>query len=173
MDTSDRDQQIYELRADGWSAIEIAEAMGLSRSQVHRILAVGNGHAVPERDDDGTEERVSAMDDARGSSDDFTPPFTVVGAEWVEWVNKGYDHAKTSLEPRYVDGAGRSVNALGLYRTLARLSAEHGYAYTDKIRADLKRQRAEQGLVMVNNGNGKVRRTEADSDYTGWHWEQT
>ena len=48
----DRDAEIRQLRADGWTAVEIADAAGLSRSQVHRILAVVGDPARGDDDDD-------------------------------------------------------------------------------------------------------------------------
>lgn len=59
----ERDDYIRQLRADGWTAIEIGDEVGLSRSQVHRILAVVGDPARGDDDDlDDTAGRLALMD---------------------------------------------------------------------------------------------------------------
>jgi len=122
---------IRELFGQGLSIRQMAKRSGFSRPKVDRIMApigADNGHRspiayleqpVPERDDDDTAARVSAMDDGRGS-DDFTPPFTMVGAEWVQWTNKGDDHAKTSLGDIFNTCGSASFKRPPIQRFLAR-----------------------------------------------------
>jgi hypothetical protein len=52
----DRDAYIRQLRAEGWTAVEIGAEVGLSRSQVHRILAVVGDPARGDDDDEDPSE---------------------------------------------------------------------------------------------------------------------
>lgn len=120
----DRDERIRRQYANGWSAIEIADDEGLSRSQVHRILA-----AAPPPDD--AEPTVMADDD---EDDDYEPqpPLTFVGVDPGVGLNVD--------DWRYVDSAGVSVSSCQVYRCIQRLQSDDRWDDADEIEADLERQ---------------------------------
>lgn len=105
----DRADYIWQLRADGWSAVEIADEVGLSRSQVHRILAVVGDPArgdvdVDDDDPDPWTDELARLARLDGEDDTDPPgPYTFVGHD-------EYD------EPRWLASDGRSANALHVYR---------------------------------------------------------
>ena len=150
---ADRDEYIRELRAGGWSVIEIADEVGLSRSQVHRILAAappgddGDELDIDERDIDGGE---LALLGASGSRDEreLVPPIQFVG------VVRGVDGMGD--EWRYVDAVG-SVSGLELYRYRQMLDREGRTEELAELEAALDEQIAAcPELVKVVDFLGQV-----------------
>lgn len=132
----DRDVYIWQLRAEGWSAVEIADEVGLSRSQVHRILAA----APPPEDDelDLDEDDLDAADLALLTADDDdyepVPPIRFVG------IVLGDRNRKDDW--RYVDSAAHSISSLDLYRYTQELNNSGREAEHDALEADRNRQYA-------------------------------
>lgn len=142
----ERDGRIREQYANGWSAVEIADDEGLSRSQVHRILA-----AAPDDDDDDSEPTAADRYDAR---DDHEPvlPIRFVGITRGNGIDVHDDW-------RYLDAEGYSVSALTLHRFLRDMDAEDNWSgvRTDAINAALEAQyQADVDLVRTVGLVGNV-----------------
>jgi hypothetical protein len=118
----ERDEYIGQLRAAGWSAIEIAEEVGLSRSQVHRILATVGDAARGDLD-----TAADWADDADGAGElalDATEDYVAVAP--FEFVGIG-----DRDEERFLDANGRSCSMLDVYRAdYADGSVPRGYLDT-------------------------------------------
>jgi hypothetical protein len=143
----ERDEYIGQLRAAGWSAIEIAEEVGLSRSQVHRILAVvgdaARGDLANDDGDDPWTDDVGAVA-LLDAEDDYQPvgPFRFVGLG-------------ERSEERFLDGNGRSCSMLDIWRSdFDGGSEDKGYL------ADAQSQIEAAGYRRVDNGDGR------------WRWER-
>jgi Helix-turn-helix domain of resolvase len=137
----DRDEYIAQLRAQGYSAMEIADVVGLSRSQVHRILAVVGdafrGDVDDEDDDeDDSDDPLGAIEDAddlvllypsEPAPEELVESFTYVGEE------QGF--------PRYMDSAGHHFGALGWYRWKCFVGVElDDRDRADRVAADMTAQ---------------------------------
>lgn len=151
MDVDERDAYIAELRRGGWSAMEIADEVGLSRSQVHRILA-----AVADEDDDELDElarltRMDAGDDPDDPDDPegnmVDPPLTFVGIDFTD---------DPRGEERVMDAAGRHVDALRLYRWRWHHEGDGHDAEREAVLADLARQIAAAGWRQEHDGSGHL-----------------
>ena len=124
------DDELWRLRAEGYSIRAIADATGLSKSMVHRML---NADADDDPDLDLSADDLDeiALFDAT-DDDDYPPPgpFTDVGT--VRGVGGMKD------ETRYLDGNGRPCSALDVYRRLMLMeNVLDDYAGADAIRASL------------------------------------
>jgi hypothetical protein len=145
MDVDERDAYICELRRGGWSAMEIADEVGLSRSQVHRILAAGAD------EDDDELARLTRMnsdidpDDPEGNM--VNPPLTFVGIEF---------EGNPCGVARVMDAAGRHVDELRLYRWKWHYDGDGHDAEREAVLADLDRQIAAQGWRQERDGYGHM-----------------
>ena len=140
--SDERDEYIRELYAGGWSAIEIGLETGLSRSQVHRVVAAGPPPPTDDDDFDAEVVRLAAMDsvDDDGVVRDW--PVTCTG------IVVGVGAA--ACEIRWLDARGRPRSELHVYRGLQELDNAGRYDEADVQRADIDRQiadaAAKQGL---------------------------
>lgn len=142
IDTTDRDTAIRREYYAGRSAIELGTEYGLSRSQVHRIVAAG----PPDDDLDD--------DDNGGGYDDYepVPPFVFVGMAAPEDYKgnplcDGYGRPFPP-GPRAVDGRGVSVPnpELDIYRWCAHADAEGDSEGAQRVRDEWARQLAGAGV---------------------------
>ncbi|MGO9383017.1 MAG: helix-turn-helix domain-containing protein [Mycobacterium sp.] len=127
----DRGEYIRQLRAAGWSVPEIGEDLGLSRSQVYRILAVvGDPAREPDDndEDDWDIDGAEAEFDATGDEDPHVLPFTHVGED-------------PPGSPRYLDGNGASMSSLDFYRWCTyRRNDDGDWQLAADVEADMARQ---------------------------------
>lgn len=146
MGTSERDTAIRARYYAGESAIELGADYGLSRSQIHRIVAAG----VPDGYDDDD------LDDAGGMLvlDDYEPipPFVFVGMADPQDRNgrplvDGNGHPFPP-GPRAIDGNGASVSnpELEIYRWCVHAEVDGDSDGAEWVRADWARQLAEAGV---------------------------
>jgi transcriptional regulator with XRE-family HTH domain len=136
---TDRADYIRQLRAQGYSVPEVADAVGLSRSQVYRILNIIGDPAREEYDEDGDDDGddgeeydgAEALFDASGAEDPHIEPFTYCGED-------------PPGNRRYLDGNGASVSTLDLYRWLSyRRYDDDDHETAARVEADLAEQIAE------------------------------
>jgi hypothetical protein len=149
--TSDngRDPHIVYLHGQGRSIRSIAREVGLSRSQVHRILAA-------DADDDDARLALMDVDDADPDDpegDRVDPPLVFVGIDF-EGFPRGVE--------RVLDAAGRHVDGLRLYRWRQHHDGDGHDAELEAAEADLARQIAAQGLGAGAN-RGRLLALAADS----------
>jgi len=105
----DRDAYIRALRAEGWTAVEIAEEVGLSRSQVHRILVVVGDPARERPDEDDEDAWVLGENEAELAAPEDPEPVP-------PWTYVGMDETGPEPEPRFIDARNRPVDSLARYR---------------------------------------------------------
>jgi hypothetical protein len=132
---AERDEQIRRAYYAGTSAIELGATHGLSRSQVHRIVAAGPPD-VDDFDDDDFDE-----DDEGLCEPEPTPPFTYCGTELVRLVGKKGDELRAVKAERWTDANGRACSELDLYRASAHPAGEGDYERSDAIRAQIDAER--------------------------------
>jgi hypothetical protein len=150
--TDERDARIRTEYYAGTSAIELGVEYGLSRSQIHRIVAAGppvNGYS----DDDLDDEDVFGVDDYEP-----VPPFVFVGLATPE------DHKGNPLGdgngrvfgpgPRAIDGRGVSVSnpELEIWRWCTHAEAEGDFDAAERVRADWPGQLAAAGVRCDERG---------------------
>jgi len=129
---------IWHLSESGASLRRIAGEVGLSKSQVQRVLAGPRPEDLDEDDElDFVGDEAIHMDD---SGDTLTLPLAYCGEErYVTEVGE------VKWSGRYLDGAGLSFNELRLYRWRQRAERVGWTAAERAANDDLRRQIAEAG----------------------------
>ena len=129
---------MHRLRREGLSIRSIANALGLSRMKVHRLLTTAADDGDPDPWDDGDD---LALFDAEDDDPGCVEPFTYVGTERVWCSGAKGEGGRWSDERRYVDGTGRSVGELDFYRWCQYRRYDHGdLEGAARVEADVQRQ---------------------------------
>jgi hypothetical protein len=159
--TEGRDAAIRELSRQGRSVRQIARELGVSKSQVHRVLiasplstVVGADDTDPDPWTDTTNGDALALFD---TAEERWPaePFTLVGTE-RQWFTRGPGNGGYWADrERWVDGDGRSVGdehesaEMALYRYRNHVAEEPGdYERADALASDWQRQRDEARTAL-------------------------
>lgn len=113
--TAELSEAIATMASEGMTVRTIARELGLSRSAVHRDLS---RRAVAGEWDGGTDPWTEDDDESELPVDDVeaVPPFRFVGSETVWTQLPGDDVATRQVVDRWLDGNGRSVNLLDIWR---------------------------------------------------------
>lgn len=147
------DRAIRALVAEGFSDRQIAREVGLSRTAVRKRRAKFPAPVtVYDDDDDLTEADLERMD---ADDDDYPypPPWRFCGVELVSLPRGRGEGPKVVESERWIDGKGRPVDALCIYRWSAYRQAEADPsnlvewdavgAEIAAVEADMDRQRRE------------------------------
>ena len=88
----------------------IADALGMSKSTVHRMLSA----SADDDEDDDTDELAALLDAEPGY--EAKPPFEFVGMAEVALESPGWHVPQVAEEERFLDSAGRSCSMFDIYR---------------------------------------------------------
>jgi hypothetical protein len=136
-----RDVYIREQYYAGRSAIELGAELGLSRSQIHRIVAAGPPGTDDEYDDLTADELIRLDAD----EDEYPPPpWTFCGVEQqILSMGRGEEPRLVECE-RWITADGRPVNELDMYRwRMYQIHDHDDREGAERVEADTDRQRAE------------------------------
>jgi hypothetical protein len=148
--TDDRDGFIRrEYFDEGRSAIELAAEWGLSRSQIHRIVAAGPPVDGDDPDPLGLIEDGSEMA-ADGDEFDAVGPFTFTGMSG----------RPNDPDEVFVDAAGRVCVRVDVFRACCVMRDAGDFEGARAVRADVDAQIAAAGWRRVSGSGGR------------WHWER-
>ena len=153
MSADERRRQIWHLyAAEGWKPRKIAREVGLSRSQVYRIIAEG----PPEPpDDDGLEDDLRAMmaaDAAANPIPVMAGPFVFTGMALTDADIPGVDPGRAVLVEQFLSADGEPATMLDVWRSdYTDGSVDKGYC--DNAFAQIEAA----GYRQADNGDGTWR----------------
>jgi hypothetical protein len=142
--SDERDRRVRRLYRSGVPAVLIGVEVGLSRSQVHRIVAAGDD--ADDVDDDLTAEELSTLAAAEAEPDPV-PPLRYCG------MRAGLTDGRVSHDPVVVDATGREIDPLTLWRFKYTLGEAGDFEGKHRLDAELRAAILADGWRMCRFGD--------------------